>query len=179
MRDDGPSRAAPHLSRRAVTAALVLTPILSRTALAREAVIDLTWADLVPKDDRAAIEALLGLGAGPHDEMSMPTSEQPVSSGVITAYDGKLVRLPGYVLPLDVSGGGVTAFILVPYVGACIHVPPPPANQLVFVTTERAYRSSGLYEAVVVTGMFGTAAMSTQLADIGYALSADRIEPYA
>ncbi len=76
------------------------------------------------------------------------------------------------------TGAGVSTFILVPYVGACIHVPPPPANQLVFVTTGTPYESSGLFEAVNVTGMFGTASTSTQLADIGYALSADLIEPF-
>ncbi|CAN0590062.1 unnamed protein product, partial [Ectocarpus sp. 12 AP-2014] len=65
-----------------------------------------------------------------------------------------------------------------PYVGACIHVPPPPPNQLVLVTTDRPYENDGLFEPVVVTGMFGTAHTSTQLAEIGYALSADRIEPY-
>jgi len=72
----------------------------------------------------------------------------------------------------------VTAFILVPFVGACIHVPPPPANQLVFVTTEKPYESEGLYEPVNVIGMFGTASTRTQLADVAYALSADSIEPY-
>ncbi len=70
----------------------------------------------------------------------------------------------------------MTAFILVPFVGACVHVPPPPANQLVFVTTEVPYESSGLFEPVNVTGMFGKASTSTQLADIAYALSADHIE---
>ena len=91
---------------------------------------------------------------------------------------GQVVRLPGFIVPIDYSGTGVTAFILVPFVGACVHVPPPPANQLVFVTTEKPYESSGLYEPVNVVGMFGTASMSTQLADIAYALSADHIEPY-
>ena len=105
-------------------------------------------------------------------------SEQPPSSGVTTYFNGKIVRLPGYMVPLDTTGAGVTAFILVPYVGACIHVPQPPANQLVFVTTGTPYESSGLFEAVSLTGMFGTASTSTQLADIGYALSADNIEPF-
>ena len=68
--------------------------------------------------------------------------------------------------------------ILVPFVGACVHVPPPPANQLVFVTTQNPYESTGLYEAVNVIGMFGTASTYTQLADVAYALSADRIEPF-
>ena len=68
--------------------------------------------------------------------------------------------------------------MLVPYVGACIHVPPPPANQLVLVTTETPYEVDGLFSAVTVTGMFGTASTSTQLADIGYALSAEDIRAF-
>jgi len=52
----------------------------------------------------------------------------------------------------------------------------PPANQLVFVTTGMPFESSGLFEAVNVTEMFGTASTSAQLADIGYVLSADSIE---
>ena len=46
-------------------------------------------------------------------------------------YNGKLVRIPGYLVPLEYDGTGVSAALLVPYVGACIHVPPPPANQMV------------------------------------------------
>ena len=55
------------------------------------------------------------------------------------ALDGVTVRLPGYIIPVDLGADGVTSFVLVPYVGACIHVPPPPANQLVFVTTEKPW----------------------------------------
>jgi len=89
-----------------------------------------------------------------------------------------VIRLPGYIVPIEYSGSGVTAFILVPFVGACVHVPPPPANQLVFVTTSTPYESASLFEAVNVIGMFGVSSMSTHLADIGYALSADKIEPF-
>jgi len=145
---------------------------------ASEDVIDLDWSDLIPPGQENIKQTLQGMGIIPHDEMSTLRSEQPPSSGVTGEFNGKVVRIPGYVLPLDTTGAGVTAFILVHYVGACIHVPPPPANQLVFVTTQTPYQSSGLFEAVNVTGMFGTASTSTQLADIGYALSADLIEPF-
>ena len=104
--------------------------------------------------------------------------QQPQSSGVRTDLNGQIVRLPGFIVPIDYSGTGVIAFILVPFVGACVHVPPPPANQLVFVTTQEPYESSGMFEPVNVVGMFGVSSMSTQLADIAYALSADRIEPF-
>jgi uncharacterized protein len=108
----------------------------------------------------------------------MLSREQPASTGVRTDWNGQIVRLPGYIVPIDHNGTGVTAFILVPYVGACVHVPPPPANQLVFVTTPTPYENKGLFEAVNVIGMFGVSSVSTQLAEIGYALSADKIEPY-
>ena len=147
-------------------------------SLASEDVLDLDWSDMIPPDGDSVTQRLQGLGILPHDEMSTLRAEQPPSSGVRTDFNGKIVRIPGYIVPLETSGSGVTEFILVPYVGACIHVPPPPANQLVFVTTQTPYESSGLFEAVNVTGMFGTASISTQLADIGYALSADLIEPY-
>jgi hypothetical protein len=140
-----------------------------------EEYIDLNWTDLIPEGQTSIPPMLQNLLD--HDQQAM-ASEQPMSTGVRTDWNGQIVRLPGYILPIDYSGTGVTAFILVPYVGACVHVPPPPANQLVFVTTSEPYETSGLYEAVNVIGMFGVSSLSTHIADIGYALSADRIEPF-
>ncbi|MGJ8627418.1 MAG: DUF3299 domain-containing protein [Sulfitobacter sp.] len=165
-------------NRRVFISAVAAAFGLPTAAMAKDDFIDLNWSDLIPPGKQNIKQTFQGMGIIPHDEMSTLRSEQPASSGVRTDYNGKIVRLPGYVVPLDTTGAGVTAFILVPYVGACIHVPPPPANQLVFVTTGAPYEGSGLFEAVNVTGMFGTASTSTQLADIGYALSADRIEPF-
>ena len=141
-----------------------------------EEVIDLDWEDLLPEGQTTLPPALQHLL--PHAPSDMAAS-QPLSTGVRTDWNGRIVRLPGFIVPIDHKGAGVTAFILVPFVGACVHVPPPPANQLVFVTTGEPYETKGLFEAVNVTGMFGTASTSTQLAEIGYALSADLIEPYA
>lgn len=152
-------------------AALSLAPQLGWA----EDYFDLNWTDLIPDGQPKIPPSLRNLM--PHDETAM-ASRQPMSQGVRTDWNGQIVRLPGFIVPIDYSGTGVIAFILVPFVGACVHVPPPPANQLVFVTSEKPYDSTGLYEAVNVIGMFGTASTSTQLADIAYALSADRIVPY-
>ncbi len=148
---------------------------LTATGLRAEEIVDLSWRDLVPQGQMSLPAELQGLM--PHDEAAM-ASRQPPSSGVRTDWNGRTVRLSGYMIPLDYDGTGVTAFMLVPYVGACIHVPPPPANQLVLVTAAQPYESDGLFAAVTVTGMFGTASTSTQLAEVGYALSADRVVPY-
>jgi len=162
------------LERRALLSGLGLLAVSPAIVWAKD-YVDLEWSDLVPEGEVFVPPALQGLIE--HDQSSL-MSEQPKSSGIRTDWNGKIVRLPGFIVPIDYSGTGVTAFILVPYVGACVHVPPPPANQLVFVTTEKPYESSGLFEAVNVVGMFGSASTKTQLAEIGYALSADSIESY-
>lgn len=162
------------IARRRLLAGLAAFAALPGVARADD-VIDLKWNDLLPPGTRIIPQELLSLID--HDGPSL-SSQQPQSSGVRGDWNGQVVRLPGFIIPIEYSGTGVTAFILVPYVGACIHVPPPPANQLVFVTTQEPYESDGLFEAVEVTGMFGASSTSTQLADIGYALSADRVKPY-
>ena len=160
--------------RRGLLGSILLMPFLGKPVLAED-IVELSWSDLLPKGESVVPDALRGLiehGSAPL------ASQQPSSNGVRTDWNGKTVRLPGFIVPIDYSGTGVTAFILVPYVGACVHVPPPPANQLVLVTTEQPYESDGLFESVSVTGMFGVSSISTELAEIGYAMSAERIEPF-
>jgi hypothetical protein len=109
-------------------------------------------------------------------------------TAVVTELNEKRVRLPGYLLPLEVSNTRVTEFFLVPYVGACIHVPPPPPNQIVHVklVENESYRSKKLFEPVWVTGVISTTSTVKELylvdgsADIptGYSMKADRVEPY-
>ncbi len=162
------------LNRRRFIASLGALAAMPQVAQAED-YIDLEWADLVPAGQPAPLPIIPELLQ--HDQAPL-LSQQPSSHGVRTDWNGQVVRLPGFILPINYLGKGVTAFILAPFVGACVHVPPPPANQLVFVTTNDPYESTGLYEPVNVIGMFGTASMSTQLADISYALSADKIVPY-
>lgn len=105
---------------------------------------------------------------------------------LVTELNGKTVRIAGYLLPLDVTDQGVTEFLLVPYVGACIHVPPPPANQMVFVRLQQSYKVDGLYVPVWVTGKMKTrkTEKTLSLADgastvpVGYTLQGMKVEPY-
>jgi hypothetical protein len=165
---------SPYIDRRKLIAGIGALAAVPKTAFAED-YIDLQWSDLIPEGQTSIPPILQSLID--HDQAPI-SNQQPQSNGVRTDWNGQIVRLPGFVLPVDYSGTGVTAFILVPFVGACVHVPPPPANQLVFVTTEVPYETAGLYEPVSVIGMFGVSSISTHLADIGYALSAERIEPY-
>ena len=101
-------------------------------------------------------------------------------------FQGQIVRIPGYALPLEHEDMGVKEFLLVPYVGACIHVPPPPANQTVYVRLNKAHTFNDLYEPVWITGHISIKAASQKLflvdgsadIDTGYTLEGVRIEPY-
>jgi hypothetical protein len=108
------------------------------------------------------------------------------NAAVVPELNGNLVRMPGYALPLEQSAEGVTEFLLVPYVGACIHTPPPPPNQIVYVKLAKAYTVSNLYEPVWITGTISTEASSRQLSfvdgqapvETGYKLEGLAVEPY-
>jgi len=164
--------------RRSFLTGLAALPVMAGwpAAARSDEFIDLDWEDLLPEGETTVPYALRSLL--PHDESRPMSSAQPASSGVRSDWNGQIVRLPGFIVPIETSGSGVTAFILVPFVGACVHVPPPPANQLVFVTTPTPYETEGLFEPVNVIGMFGVSSLSTHIADIGYALSAEKIEPF-
>lgn len=110
------------------------------------------------------------------------------NSAVNKKLDGKLIKLAGYLLPLDLSGEAVTDFLLVPYVGACIHVPPPPPNQIVHAvsSTPAPYQLEELFKPVAVTGILELKSMSKELflvdgssdINIGYSMSVEKIEDY-
>ncbi len=110
------------------------------------------------------------------------------NSAVNTELDGRNVRLTGYLLPLDLSGNAVTDFLLVPFVGACIHVPPPPPNQIVHAVsaTPTPYEIERLYAPVSVTGKIEVKSLSKELflmdgssdINIGYSMTVDKIEEY-
>lgn len=108
------------------------------------------------------------------------------NSKLVQDLSGKNVRIPGYVLPTEFSGDKVVEFLLVPYVGACVHTPPPPANQMVHVKVDEGFTSEGLFTPVWVTGQINTA-MSTQTisfadgiteVEAGYQIEASDIAPY-
>ena len=104
---------------------------------------------------------------------------QPRGAKIRVDLDGKVVRIAGFVTPMGFEGSKITEFLLVPFVGACIHVPPPPANQIVYVAGFGAYRADGgLLYPVWVTGTLRAQPLETGLADVGYRLEGARVTRY-
>lgn len=112
---------------------------------------------------------------------------QAASSQVDPEMAGQRVRIPGYVLPLEFDGTKVSEFLLVPFVGACIHTPPPPPNQMVFVKSAEDFESEGLYSPVWVEGTLSTQGGTHDLSfvdgqapvEAGYSMQRAKVEPYS
>lgn len=75
------------------------------------------------------------------------------ANATVKELDKQLIAMPGFVLPLEYEGKKVTEFLLVPWVGACIHTPPPPPNQIVHVISKEPFETKGMFEAVTITGV--------------------------
>ncbi|MCH8542634.1 MAG: DUF3299 domain-containing protein [Alcanivorax sp.] len=175
-----------HLSlpRLLVSCAALVMFVLSSSLSAED--ITLEWDDMIPPgwpppelfegvnldeledDDPEAIEFFARI-----EEL---WDEAPM----VESLDGKRVRLPGYAIPLEGDSRSVTSFLLVPYFGACIHVPPPPRNQTVLVNMAegKSARIRYAFFTVWVTGTMTVETSETDLALTGYTITADKVEPY-
>jgi uncharacterized protein len=155
-------------------AAAPATPAAGSAALR-----ELDWEDLVPADSKSHLPA--GGPAPIHDYLGEGglAAQQVLDFAVNKALDGNNVKLPGFIVPLEVSKEGkVTEFFLVPYVGACIHVPPPPPNQIVYVHDEKGLALESIWEAYWVTGKMSITNRSTRLGAAAYQIAADKVEIY-
>ena len=162
-------------TRRTLLAALAAAPLVPRAARSAQA-REIGWEDLIPPGTPYSEI----VGEGEYDDANdtwRPVFDQNATK-FAEALDGTRIRMPGYMLALETAGAGVSEFILTPYVGACIHVPPPPPNQLVFVTTPTPWPTDSMWDAIWVTGTIRVSPISTNLAEIGYAMDADAIELY-
>ena len=94
------------------------------------------------------------------------------------AMNGARIRIPGFVVPLENQRNQITEFLLVPYFGACIHVPPPPANQLIHVFPSNPLKDIQTMQAVWVSGTVENIAADTSMGRAGYRMKAELVAPY-
>ena len=92
-------------------------------------------------------------------------------------YIGKPIRIAGYVVPLDAERMQSSDFLLVPYFGACVHSPPPPANQIILIKPPKGSRFRTM-DAIWVEGILTEGKTSSEVGTSTYVLTADKITPY-
>ena len=140
---------------------------------------EVDWDELLPKDARARF-----LGGPPppvHDTLGEGglAAQQVMDFSVNKDLDGADIKIPGFIVPLDIGKDGlVSEFFLVPYFGACIHVPPPPPNQIVYVRMNKGIALESIYEAYWITGRMKLQNKTTRLGAAAYHLAGDKVEIY-
>jgi hypothetical protein len=152
----------------------------ARAADARE----ITWLALVPKDWNP--QARLGKFNLEGVEDGDPRAQQYMrelrdildTAPLVTELDGAVIKMPGYVVPLEQSKDGLTEFLLVPYYGACVHTPPPPANQIVHVKSSKRVKGFESMSAVWVTGTLRALRRDSGMGVSGYQLDLAKMEAY-
>lgn len=134
---------------------------------------EIDWLELLPPEDLKALEAMPEIDhAG---DMTMP--EVMTSTRTVSAMHGVSGKVPGYLVPISFDENQrVTEMFLVPYFGACIHVPPPPPNQLIFIRPENPIELGNLWDAYWVHGTVKIDLTENAMATSAYTMTLDRLE---
>lgn len=162
--------------------------------------IPLQWEDLMPEgaeeelirqqeeffamlEQRYAASATSLADAQPFNQIeegsSMDYMPQFGNFDTVESLDGQLVRIPGYVVPFDFNENRrQTEFLFVPYMGACIHTPPPPPNQIIFVHADPGVKIGDIWAPYWLEGTLSGEANQNEVGDAAYSLALDKLEPY-
>ena len=156
------------------------------TAAAEAGYRTITWDDLIPPDwhPEDAFKQLDFSTLKDNDPRAMEALQKMREAWdkapVVPAMAGQRVRIPGFLVKLEGDAQTVREFLLVPYFGACIHVPPPPANQVIHVVPDKPVPAAVAKDsgAVWVSGVLATTATVSDLGNASYKMKAVKVEPY-
>lgn len=147
----------------------------------------LGWEELLPEGEIERLEEMLAqqsdmplFGHSPYDDaMGGGGAAQIGTFNTVEELDGALVRIPGFVLPFEyASSGKISEFLLVPYFGACIHVPPPPPNQMVYVKAEKPVDVGKVWDPIYAVGVLRTTSHINDVGSAAYTLELHSWEIY-
>jgi len=143
-----------------------------------EETLQLMWDDLQPRLNPLDESKRDAGSPPPIANHSVMGTQQP--GEVVPELDGKRVRIPAFVVPLDGTREALTEMLLVPYFGACVHVPPPPPNQIIYIQDADGVpvEKLDLYRPVWATGTLTTETTDHELAQIGYRMTVEKLAVY-
>ncbi|MEE4331289.1 MAG: DUF3299 domain-containing protein [Wenzhouxiangella sp.] len=135
----------------------------------------LEWLELMPEDEAKAW--LEGSTEVDHSGFGAPEPFQ--SYRTVGELDGQDVRIPGFVVPIETDGeGNLKEFFLVPYFGACIHVPPPPANQIIYGRLADPIPMVNIWDAFWMEGKLNIENIENETAASAYTMDVTTLELY-
>lgn len=130
----------------------------------------------------AGVYLLKGVGGGSGVEIDWRLLNQMdyitnVATTEIKQLDGQKVKIPGFMVPLEDNLQKVSEFLLVPTPTACIHVPPPPPNQMIYVRMKRAVEGRP-GAPIWVYGKFKIGTVRSQYGEVSFEMEGDEVEDY-
>ncbi|BCE00219.1 DUF3299 domain-containing protein [Marinicellulosiphila megalodicopiae] len=136
---------------------------------------EISWDDLLPEEEKqiqenteSAIEASIMQSFG----------FDIIEAKMVDELNNQYIKIPGFIVPLEMKDDAVTQFFLVPYYGACIHTPPPPKNQMLYITTQ-PFVLEDMDAPVWVEGKINVEEThSNSMGTSGYSIKADNIYLY-
>ncbi|WP_421866487.1 DUF3299 domain-containing protein [Motiliproteus sp.] len=170
------------LAKFLITIGVLFSALISALSHGSDEVQALDWSDLMPAGfSDEALFADYDVSAfedgDPEGQRRLEEFQEILQSApVIESLDGQLISLPGFALPLEGDYEATSLFLLVPYFGACIHVPPPPSNQIVLVRADPGVKIETLFAPVKVSGRIRIETTDTGIAHAGYTLDLTNIE---
>lgn len=144
----------------------------------------ITWEALVApdwdpfKDFRGTDMAALSDGDPRAADMLRRMREIWDNAPVNKALIGQAVRIPGFVVPLEDTKDGMKEFLLVPYFGACVHSPPPPANQIIHVLPKSAAKGLRSMDTVWISGTLSNLPTDSYMGAANWRIDAVSVAPY-
>ncbi|QIA63198.1 DUF3299 domain-containing protein [Vibrio astriarenae] len=125
----------------------------------------LPWTELVPLSERNQhIETMIN-----HDLSLDERAPQQLIGTMVSDLNNTQQTVAGFVVPLEISGNKIQQFLLVPFFGACLHVPPPPPNQIILVNHTIDYVDP--WEPVVLDGTLKVEQHTQDSIQTGYRLN--------
>lgn len=154
--------------------------------LAARGIRRIGWEDLMPEGEEERLAqmyqaqmAMLYSGGGIAEGSAADVAVQIGTFNTVKELNGQKIRIPGYTVPFEYGADvQIKEFLLVPYFGACIHAPPPPPNQTVFVMSDKPIKMQDLAQAVWIEGTIHTQTQESELADAAYTITMTGIEEY-
>ena len=175
---------------------LAVVLLVSLTARAKVEYTDIAWTELIPAEDlevllnppdflydiedqseNDSMEALKDVS--PIDDAARRYQQALESTQIVDVFDGKNIRIPGFVVPLETDEKQrVTKFFIVPYFGACLHMPPPPPNQIIFAKSAEGIEVTSLYDAFWFEGTLRIDTTDSLLGKSAYGIKLNKVYLY-
>jgi hypothetical protein len=168
-----------------------------RKVLSTPAFMEAEWTDLLPEDD---LDALLNppsyldeiVDGSAEDILSNTLKSEVTDSGddryqqalistnVKSIVNNAPIKIPAFIVPLEFDDDqNVTQFFMVPFFGACLHLPPPPPNQTIFVNYPQGLKLESLYDAYWISGIIKTSLVENDTATAAYSMEMHAFELYS